>query len=502
MKIQNGIQTCLLRMVLYVLMVLSGFILLFFHKKLTNIVIDEVFVLKQSSPLFKEWSNPSAPVTIKFYFFNWTNPGDFKNSSIKPKFKEIGPYIFHQKYHRVNITFYKNHTLSYKNNKTFHFQEQGTGLSMNDKITNMNVISTIAVDKARKWNFFYRRGLSVALNTMPYESIRTIDELLFNGYEDPLLKMANYLPFLNDVPDMEKFAWFYMRNGSADFEGLFTIGTGLGNTTLGTIYRWNRRNKGPYPGKCGNIQISAGELYPQNIKKDKLEFFFSDFCRKVVMEYNGTTMWKGSEAYKFVGGVSYLDNGIHLPENQCLCPRKCLRYGVVDFSVCKFGVPIYLSLPRFNKADPFFRNEIEGIEEPDDNKHGMHLIIEPRTGVLLNAKMTIQINLLAEPNPQLSKFKNIKETLFPVCWFSVETRITEQLEAGLTILLHLPIIFQVISVVLIIMGVVLCIRTLYVNKKKTQQGNNNNRNKFSHIFNDEIIPLKTEQHKVNLKGFD
>lgn len=39
---------------------------------------------------------------------------------------------------------------------------------------------------------------------------RTVSEFLFEGYPDPLLNASHYLPegFL-DIPDMDRFGWFY-----------------------------------------------------------------------------------------------------------------------------------------------------------------------------------------------------------------------------------------------------------------------------------------------------
>lgn len=39
---------------------------------------------------------------------------------------------------------------------------------------------------------------------------RTVSQMLFEGYEDPLINMARSLPFLgNSVPGWDRFGWFY-----------------------------------------------------------------------------------------------------------------------------------------------------------------------------------------------------------------------------------------------------------------------------------------------------
>jgi hypothetical protein len=34
------------------------------------------------------------PLTLEFYFFNWTNPEELMNEGFKPKLVEMGPYRF------------------------------------------------------------------------------------------------------------------------------------------------------------------------------------------------------------------------------------------------------------------------------------------------------------------------------------------------------------------------------------------------------------------------
>ncbi len=39
---------------------------------------------------------------------------------------------------------------------------------------------------------------------------------------------------------------------------------------------------------------------------------------------------------------------------------RCPRNGVFEIGQCKSGAPIVVSWPMFNKADPKFRNDIDG----------------------------------------------------------------------------------------------------------------------------------------------
>ncbi|XP_045474606.1 protein croquemort-like [Harmonia axyridis] len=415
-----------------------------------GIIVDslynEIFVMKENNYYFKQWKDPVADMRIDFYYFNWTNPQDLMNTSIKPRFEELGPFVFKEIVHKWNITFNDNDTISFRNFKEYFFQQDKSNFTLNDNITALNVIPLIASDKSRNWNYFLQKGLSMTLNTFPHHLTKPAKEWLFEGYEDTLLTTSRYLP-LGDFPDFEKFAWFYQRNASASYEGDFNMGTGRGNTTFGKIYMWNFRNRSDYDDHCGELQ-AAMELYPQHLSKDFVYLFFPDFCRRVILDYNGTFIWNGIEVNRYIGAENFLDNGKFHPENTCLCNRKCLKFGVFDYSKCKFGIPAYISLPHFNKADPKYINDIEGMK-PNDDIHRVEMLINQRTGVAVDLKFAVQLNLYLEPNPSISLYRDVPEIMFPVFWFVVNITMDTKNLILLRIALHLNLIFQIISVVLI-----------------------------------------------------
>jgi hypothetical protein len=112
---------------------------------------------------------------------------------------------------------------------------------------------------------------------------KTAGELLFEGYSDPLLTMAVKMPHLaqTKIP-ADKFGWFYTRNGSAEFDGVFNVDTGEEDILqLGKLRRWNYSNRtGFFEAECGHVIGSSGELFPPGQTKDKpVVMFSSDLCR-------------------------------------------------------------------------------------------------------------------------------------------------------------------------------------------------------------------------------
>lgn len=85
-----------------------------------------------------------APIYMKFWMFNWTNPGDIKQPNYKPNLVELGPYVFIEKHIRVNVTFNaEGETLSFDQIRTWHYQPEMSNGSLDDLVTNVNVIASV-----------------------------------------------------------------------------------------------------------------------------------------------------------------------------------------------------------------------------------------------------------------------------------------------------------------------------------------------------------------------
>ena len=78
----------------------------------------------------------------------------------------------------------------------------------------------------------------------------------------------------------------FQRNGSADYDGDFTMYTGMETLdNIGQIYAWkNSTTIDPsiYPFHCGELTGSAGEFFPPNRDKTFVDYFVPDLCRHVL----------------------------------------------------------------------------------------------------------------------------------------------------------------------------------------------------------------------------
>lgn len=75
--------------------------------------------------------------------FNWTNSYDVHNTSVKPFLTEMGPYVFLERYNQTNVTQNTNGTITFNQIRTWQFMPEMSNGSMDDEITNLNVISSV-----------------------------------------------------------------------------------------------------------------------------------------------------------------------------------------------------------------------------------------------------------------------------------------------------------------------------------------------------------------------
>lgn len=92
------------------------------------------------------WKETPIPMYIEFYLFNCTNAQEVVASkwSVKPKFEECGPYTYSEHHIRVNVKWNNNDTLNYQTKRVWHFLPEKTNGSLDDKITNLNVIAAVS----------------------------------------------------------------------------------------------------------------------------------------------------------------------------------------------------------------------------------------------------------------------------------------------------------------------------------------------------------------------
>lgn len=102
-------------------------------------------VLKNGSLSYNNWIKTPLPMYMEFTMFNWTNSDQVHDPSVKPLFTEMGPYVFLESHERNDLDWHDdNATISFNQTRTWHFQADRSNGSLDDLLTNLNVISVVS----------------------------------------------------------------------------------------------------------------------------------------------------------------------------------------------------------------------------------------------------------------------------------------------------------------------------------------------------------------------
>ncbi|XP_076239555.1 protein croquemort isoform X2 [Calliopsis andreniformis] len=337
----------------------------------------------------------------------------------------MGPYVFREIDYKENQQWNDNNTVTFQRKRIWHFDRPMSVGDLSDKVTNLNPVA-VSVAYTLKYRPKIVRDIADRVMKVIGEKLiitKTINELLFEGFNDTMLDIARKMK-LTKIP-MTRFAWFFERNGSASYDGTFNMFTGTDNIlNLGEVKKWNYDSTvSYYPGECGIVKGTNGDLWPPLPDNETVSFFVSDICTSMTAVKGNTTVHEGISGIKYVSDYRTLDNGENVPSRKCYCQDECIPSGALNISLCKWGAPAFISFPHFYLADKSYTENIDGMH-PDKEKHELSISLEPRTGVPLRVAAQLQLNLLVEPDSAMSMFKNVKRTFIPMLWFTQEAYLT------------------------------------------------------------------------------
>ncbi|KAJ9576493.1 hypothetical protein L9F63_006642 [Diploptera punctata] len=438
------------------LLAIIGTILSFSWNSILDHVIKTELPVSPTSKTYPLWEE--SIVGMDLYFFNWTNPEELKEKNFKPELVQLGPYRFKQVYKKINVTWNSNNTVTYKRIRNWYYDPENSNGSLTDKIVMINVIPLTASYIVRSWSTFSAIPVSsgVRMFGKTVWITRTAEQLLFEGYDDPLLTIATTLPGLSDIyiPE-DKVGWFYNRNGSINFDGVFNVHTARDDITkMGNVFNWNFEKNTPFfDGKCSEVKGSVGDLFPPGQTRDKsINMFSPDVCRSFSLDYFEDVETMEMSGYKYVASKSLVDNGTSYTDSQCNCNGDCLPAGVFNISSCRYGIPLFISYPHFYGADPWYTTQVNGLN-PNADDHQFRITLEPKTGILLDLKARIQLNLLLQPSHNVGLFKGLPKIMFPMLWFEENYQLPRREAALVRLLVLMPTIGLYISVALVLVGI-------------------------------------------------
>jgi len=437
------------------LQVIFGVVTLLCNKTIFSSLLNSQLVVREGTKTFDAWQATPIPVYTKFYFFNMLNAEDFEKNHGKPIVEERGPYTFREVEHKVNLVWHEDGTVSYHRKKFWYFEQDMSVGSLQDTVVTLNLPMVGAVDYARG-SFMMEFGLSDMFSTIEATLFinKTVGELLFDGYDDPVLEIGSSFDEEEKKLPMEKFGWFYKRNGTTWADGLLRMHTGQNDIEkLGQIASWNRSNKTEaFNGACGQVTGSSDGLFAPGLLKRATEFdiWSTDSCRKLTFTRDGKQVKHGIEVDRFKLADTVFDNGTVCEDN--LCYGNHLPTGVQNVSQCKMKSPAFLSRPHFYLADNFYRNQFQiGMNPVPD--HESFFLIEPHTSIPLQVQMALQLNVLIEKSEGMEYvFKDLPTVFFPVLWFESSAGLPESMAGALLTLINIPTIMIIASIIGIIAG--------------------------------------------------
>jgi len=423
-----------------VLLLSQGLFFLFGFGPLFRRILEGKMVIRPGTPAYEVWRRPSLPTTLRIYLFSVRNPREVEGGA-RPDLQEVGPFTYREELERINEEFHEDGTVTYETKKEWFFQPSlSLPLSTRIMTVDVPVLATaeygrgsLAMEWANSALFATRPGLFVE---------KTARQVLFEGYSDPLLDMGSLFAASSGIP-MDKFGWFYKRNGTTWSDGKVRMATGAQNySEVGEIRAWKGSNRTLYPSSCGEVRGTSAGFTPVHPDRQYIDYFSTDICRPIRFSRNESVEVEGVPGIKFLlNATDTFGNTSTNPSNWCYHP-VALPTGVHNSTGCKGGdttLKTFVSLPHFLGADPAYLGQFQGGISPDPARHSASMTLHMETAIPIQVLMRLQIILQLRPNPNIgSFFGKIPELFLPVFWFDAEASIEGEMASQVRLLDLLP----------------------------------------------------------------
>ncbi|ODN00734.1 Scavenger receptor class B member 1 [Orchesella cincta] len=386
--------------------------------------------LEPGNDVWNAWSEIKAPIFLHAYIFNITNAEDVLKGET-PQLQQLGPYVYEQKRTKeilhVNP---ENGTVLYKPTLLHFFRPELSNGTEEDPVTMLNIPLLSVASELGSMSSMIRYMARFYLDSFEeqpfvYSKAGTI---LFKGSHVPMIESISELMGRELLPN-NTFAFFIERNGTSPDN--FEVDSGMVDSTgFGDIKSWKGKHEmdvwsGP---TCNMINGTDTTIYAPFITKQKvIRIFEAEICRSLHMTYDHEVVAQGIPGYKFSPPSNIF--GEENPDNQCFCKEtdksKCPKSGVVSIGPCKHEAPIFISNPYFLDADPSYGEPFGMV--PNATLHKPYLIVEPRTGVVLEGHKRVQLNTHLKPSEAIDVFANVPDLMVPLVWID-EAAVQEEVQ--------------------------------------------------------------------------
>ncbi|CAH8567352.1 unnamed protein product [Heterobilharzia americana] len=278
-------------------------------------------------------------------------PKKFQSGKM-PILKQIGPYTYHEKRSKVNVTHYLNNgTLEYHERIQYYFDKNSSIGHEMDKITSVNL------------GFI---GIASKLSSLPLPIDFLVEIIeLYNNYK--LFQTRTYIIKLWNQCFNDKHWNTTNRNNTISDKIVIKDGV-RDQKLLGKIVSYHGNKVLSYwtTPTANMINGSDGTMFHPFIhKEDEIYVFAKELCRSVQLSFYSENTFKSAKTYERNKGF-------------CLNRSNCFNDGVLDISLLN--------------ADEIYQNAVGGIHPTDEFNTTVY--IEPNTGVIISAQSKFQVNIV------------------------------------------------------------------------------------------------------------
>ncbi|XP_072117013.1 lysosome membrane protein 2-like isoform X3 [Mobula birostris] len=252
----------------------------------------------------------------------------------------------------------------------------------------------------------------------------------------------------------------FVLNGTDDGEYLFSTGK-KDYMDFSKILTWKgQKSLNWWASNTSNmINGTDGATFHPLIKKDEALYIFApDICRSLYLTFEKEVQVKGISAYRFT-----IPKEIFAIDNLSIegfCPAmNCHLSGVLNISVCKQGVPIFISSPHFYNGDEKLVSDIVGMK-PDMEAHQTFLDLEPMTGIPIRAAKRMQLNIHIQAVDYIFQTGRIRTMLLPVVFLNEHAVIDDKSAVKLKWALHIIKVVFYIPYIILWVGILLFLISL------------------------------------------
>lgn len=459
-------------------LVVLGAVMVVFWPPIFETQLRKMMTLTEDSMSFGIWRETPIPMYLEMFFYNISNVKEIlAGTAVKLKVDEIGPYVFREQHTKTNLTWNDNSTLTFYNQRWWHYEPDRSVGHLSDEITSINPVIVTVANMMRNERFSYKVAVQLFLRLYHSNMFlkANVSNWVFEGIRDPILDFAHEIPNLPTPIPFDKFGWFYKRNGSIEFDGSFNMNTGASEfSRLGNVEQWRYSNRTHFRGECGEVKGSTGELWAPEYGQEEVFIFSSDLCTYLILSKEGDVTVEGIDGVQYSSNNMTFDNGHNFPRMECFCEgpvssNDCLPPGALNVSACRDGAPVFVSLPHLYHADPYYPSKIDGLNATQDMN--FKLSLEMFTGMPLGVSAQMQVNLLVRhiTGIPINNALPDGDTLVPMFWFRQEMDITSEYarlaRRALRARYWIPYVFYLFTAIgagLVLTGIIVLMRKLLI----------------------------------------